>query len=125
MRPQRWPLGMFSFVHWKTDMTLCSFWDTFSIGVSTVSSRYKSVSTSSFPRLILKPRNADMYTQAFPKDKISRKALVFTVYALETLQTAIVAHDAFVTYAAGFGDVTALLHVHLLWLGIPVLSGIG
>ena len=65
-----------------------------------------------------------MYYQAFPRDRIIRKVLVFTVYALEMLQTAIVTHAAFVTYASGFGNMEELAHVHILWLGVPVLDGI-
>ena len=51
------------------------------------------------------------------------KVLVVCLFALETLQTVIVAHDAFVTYASGFGNLNALTH-NLEWLGVPILSGV-
>ena len=112
----------------ETKVMLHSCWGTFSIGVFLVFSLFKSVSISPIPAncpTFTERNYPDMYFRAFPKDKTSRKLFVCIVYAVEVLQTALIAHDAFVTYAAGFGNLEDLIHVHLLWLAVPVLSGIG
>ena len=75
--------------------------------------------------LCIKLWNTDIYYRAFHDDRVIRKVLVVWIFALETLQTAVVAHDAFVTYASGFGSLAALEHTHLAWLSVPVLSGVG
>lgn len=53
------------------------------------------------------------------------KIVVYTIFALENFQTIVVGHDAYSFFAAGFGDVDNLDRVHLQWLGVPIISGIG
>ncbi|TFK32062.1 hypothetical protein BDQ12DRAFT_728985 [Crucibulum laeve] len=65
-----------------------------------------------------------VYYLAFPRDRFLSKALVYGVYVLETLQTILIGHDAFVSFAANFGDVDELTGVHFGWLTIPILSGL-
>ncbi|KAF8890366.1 hypothetical protein BD779DRAFT_265644 [Infundibulicybe gibba] len=65
-----------------------------------------------------------MYYLGFPRDRAVAKCLVFGLYAVETLQTALVTHDAFMTFGVDYGDVTALDNVLLAGISIPILSGI-
>ncbi|KAJ7119158.1 hypothetical protein C8R44DRAFT_589731, partial [Mycena epipterygia] len=65
-----------------------------------------------------------LYYQAFPNDRSATKWLVYIVYALELMQTIIVSHDTFATFGSGFGDVSALLDLHLTWFSVPVMSGL-
>ncbi|KAG6829915.1 hypothetical protein H0H92_002938 [Tricholoma furcatifolium] len=64
------------------------------------------------------------YYIAFPEDRLYCKCLVFGVYTLETLQTAVITHDAFMSFGAGFGSFEALDNIQLTCLSIPILSGI-
>ncbi|KAJ7029435.1 hypothetical protein C8F04DRAFT_40181 [Mycena alexandri] len=65
-----------------------------------------------------------LYYQAFPNDRASTKGLVYTVYAIELVQTIIMARDSFAIFAHGFGDLGALASVHLEWFAVCVLGGI-
>lgn len=53
------------------------------------------------------------------------KALVFGLFLLEAVQSIIVARDIFGAFVIGYGDFRALANVQLVWLSIPVLTGIG
>lgn len=64
------------------------------------------------------------YYIAFPKDRLYCKCLVYGVYILETLQTAVITHDAFASFGAGFGSFEALDNIPFTCLSIPILSGI-
>ncbi|KAJ7918535.1 hypothetical protein B0H13DRAFT_2435858, partial [Mycena leptocephala] len=46
-----------------------------------------------------------VYNLSFPKDNISVKWLVYTVFILETIMTALNGADVYYWFAAGFGDV--------------------
>lgn len=50
---------------------------------------------------------------------------MYTIYAIETAQTIIVAHDAFNAYAKGYGNLAALGSAQMEWLAVPIFSGIG
>ncbi|KAJ7309470.1 hypothetical protein DFH08DRAFT_757351 [Mycena albidolilacea] len=65
-----------------------------------------------------------LYYQAFPKDRLSTKCLVYSVYALELVETIIITRDAFATFAYGFSDISALNKINFNWLTIPVMSGL-
>ncbi|KAJ7309481.1 hypothetical protein DFH08DRAFT_1088243 [Mycena albidolilacea] len=65
-----------------------------------------------------------LYYQAFPKDRLSTKCLVYGVYALELVETIIITRDAFATFAYGFSDISALNKINFNWLTIPVMSGL-
>ena len=62
---------------------------------------------------------------AFPGDKRLPKALVYSVYIMETAQTVLVTRDAYLTFASGFGNLDAVNSVHTLWLAIPAFTGVG
>ncbi|KAJ7642365.1 hypothetical protein DFH06DRAFT_999870 [Mycena polygramma] len=65
-----------------------------------------------------------LYYQAFPNDRLFNKCLVYTIYAIEFVQTMLMTDAAFSSFAYGFGDVSALDDVHFEWLTVPVMSGI-
>ncbi|KAF9015911.1 hypothetical protein BDZ89DRAFT_1166045 [Hymenopellis radicata] len=65
-----------------------------------------------------------IYYEAFPKDRLFTKCLVYGTYTLELVQTILVAHDAFAVFGSGFGDLQALTDVHLFWFSVPVMSGV-
>ncbi|KAJ7626055.1 hypothetical protein FB45DRAFT_1060588 [Roridomyces roridus] len=65
-----------------------------------------------------------LYYRAFPADRRIIKALVYTVYVFELVQTVLLTHDAFEIFAKGFGDVSALDRVHFDWYTAPLTTGI-
>jgi hypothetical protein len=68
---------------------------------------------------------SDNYYLAFPKDRLYVKALVYSLFVVETLQTILNSHDLFKMYGEGFGNPAALEDLHFSWFSIPILSGIG
>lgn len=67
----------------------------------------------------------DNYYLSFPDDPNHMKGLVYSCLALELAQTLMVTRDTYLVFAAGYGDLLALDHLHLLWLTLPILGGIG
>ncbi|TFK33874.1 hypothetical protein BDQ12DRAFT_738538 [Crucibulum laeve] len=65
-----------------------------------------------------------LYYLAFPNDRLHAKILVYGTYALETLQSILIAHDAFKTFGQGFGNFNVLDSQQFLWLTIPIIGGI-
>jgi len=65
-----------------------------------------------------------IYYISFPKDRLFAKCLVSAVYILETVQTAMLGHDAFETLARGFGNVVALSSLQNEWLTVPIFTGV-
>jgi hypothetical protein len=68
---------------------------------------------------------SDLYYLAFPRDRLSTKCLVYGVYAIELVETILITHDAFATFAYGFGDISAFTKIGFDWLTIPIMSGLG
>lgn len=66
-----------------------------------------------------------MYYLSFPNDPVRNKVLVYTIFALEVLQTIIVTISAYHVFASGYGNFTVYNAVELAWLDVPVISGIG
>lgn len=66
-----------------------------------------------------------MYYMAFPNDRRAFKCLIYGIYMVDTAQTLILTHDAYNTFAKGFGDLSALDAMQNGWFYAPVLSGIG
>lgn len=60
---------------------------------------------------------------SFPNDR--RMTLVFGLFLIETMQTTLITHDLFVTFALGWGDPAQLRMQHLEPFAIPITSGIG
>lgn len=57
-------------------------------------------------------------------DGIIHKLLVHVVFALETLQTALLAYDRYTTFVRDFGDPLATRALRTSWFTIPILCGI-
>ncbi|KAJ7142366.1 hypothetical protein C8R44DRAFT_603564 [Mycena epipterygia] len=53
-----------------------------------------------------------LYYEAFPHDRLSTKCLVYTVFAIELVQTILITHDAFQTFGYGYGDIARLSAVN-------------
>ena len=51
------------------------------------------------------------------------KAIVYTIFILEVMQTGIVSHDIYASLASSFGDITAVDAIRTNWLSIPVSGG--
>ena len=66
----------------------------------------------------------DLYYIAFPRDGWGPKALVYSVYLLETAQTVLLTYDIYDTYVRHFGDADVLNSVKHEWISIPILSSI-
>ncbi|KAJ3514701.1 hypothetical protein NLJ89_g2223 [Agrocybe chaxingu] len=66
----------------------------------------------------------DNYYLSFPKDPMHMKVLVYFSFAIEVAQTMMVTRDTYKVFAGGFGDLTELDNLHLLWLTLPILGGI-
>ncbi|KAJ6580137.1 hypothetical protein DFH09DRAFT_1310081 [Mycena vulgaris] len=65
-----------------------------------------------------------LYYQAFPNDRLITKSLVYILFTIDFVQTILITHDAFATFGYGFGDVSAVTKLRLIWLTIPVMDGI-
>lgn len=63
----------------------------------------------------------DLYYLGFPNDRNIIKSLIAVVYIIETLQSILVAHDAFAIFVTGFGNFMVLEGVHFAWLTVCVL----
>ncbi|KAF9526107.1 hypothetical protein CPB83DRAFT_858346 [Crepidotus variabilis] len=64
-----------------------------------------------------------IYHLAFPNDHIRNKALSYSVYVLEIVQTMMLTQSAFHAFAEGFGNVEYMMEVGNLWFSVPILSG--
>jgi hypothetical protein len=69
--------------------------------------------------------HADFYAAAFPKDPVRTKVVVYLIYALEVTQTVLITRSIFVAFVYGFGNMTASDNVGLVWLSVPLLTGLG
>ncbi len=76
-------------------------------------------------QIILNSFFQDLYYLAFPNDRRFTKYLVYGIYVIEFVQTMLVAHDVFITFGYGFGDMDALTRVDLYALTVPVMGTIG
>ncbi|KAI8969861.1 hypothetical protein BD414DRAFT_540883 [Trametes punicea] len=65
-----------------------------------------------------------IYFQKYPTDTLALKAIVITVWVLESIHTAFCMHFAYAYLVAGFGDFNNLLKIN--WsIGITVLASAG
>ncbi|KAJ7436889.1 hypothetical protein B0H11DRAFT_2294622 [Mycena galericulata] len=65
-----------------------------------------------------------LYYQAFPKDPLPKKSLVYSVYTLMVVETVLLTHDAFARFGYGFLSLAAIVSTDLGWLDVPVMSGL-
>ena len=67
----------------------------------------------------------DIYWTAFPSDQWHTKLLVYTLFVLDSLQSILLARDGFSIFAEGFGDMTRLNEIGLVWFTVPILAELG
>jgi len=65
-----------------------------------------------------------VYAQSFPNDTKKLKCLVYSTFALSTIQTALASADGFHWYAAGYGDMRVLIDPFISPLDVPILDGL-
>ncbi|KAJ7814003.1 hypothetical protein B0H14DRAFT_2851549 [Mycena olivaceomarginata] len=65
-----------------------------------------------------------VYVLAFPRDKIVVKALVYSVFLLDLLQTGLATHYAWYVLAGGWGDPLALLSTPWTLATVPPLTAL-
>ena len=65
----------------------------------------------------------DNYYLSFPKDPITRKVIVYSVWILEALQLALVTRDTYELFINGFGNLLGINDLRLLPLSVPILGG--
>ncbi|PPQ92090.1 hypothetical protein CVT25_008271, partial [Psilocybe cyanescens] len=65
-----------------------------------------------------------IYHTIFQHDRALIRALIYGVYVLEATQTVLLIRDLFRNFAEGFGDPASLDRIGLLWISIPLLTGI-
>ncbi|KAJ8081124.1 hypothetical protein PM082_017965 [Marasmius tenuissimus] len=65
-----------------------------------------------------------IYYLGFPHDRWVPKGIVAVVFTLELVQTVLATKDGFDYFGAGWGDMTALDKVGLLWISIPVMTAL-
>ncbi|KAF5319569.1 hypothetical protein D9619_008591 [Psilocybe cf. subviscida] len=65
-----------------------------------------------------------IYYSAFKRDQWSARILVAVLFFLDSLQSILLAHDGFATFAAGFGNTHALNSILIVWISVPLISAI-
>jgi hypothetical protein len=61
----------------------------------------------------------------FPRDQLKIKALVYSIFFLETVQTVIVGRDAFAVLASGWGNPARIYNMENQWLTAPIMDSLG
>jgi len=69
--------------------------------------------------------NTDLYYLAFPKDRMFLKCIVYGIYFLELVQSALIIKTGFRIFVTMFGDVEVLDQIEMAWLSVPILTSIG
>ncbi|KAI9435796.1 hypothetical protein H4582DRAFT_621979 [Lactarius indigo] len=65
-----------------------------------------------------------VYSYNFPGDRTSLKLLVYSVFLVETVQTALTGTDLYYWFVSGFGDMGHLDRAHLFEFDVPVIGSI-
>ncbi|KAF9256988.1 hypothetical protein L218DRAFT_880533, partial [Marasmius fiardii PR-910] len=65
-----------------------------------------------------------LFYWAFPKDKLYLKLIVYVLFALDIVQTALITRDAFFKFGTHFGDVTIFASLENLWFSVFVINAI-
>ncbi|KAF8909916.1 hypothetical protein CPB85DRAFT_1414242 [Mucidula mucida] len=66
-----------------------------------------------------------LYYISFPNDHTRSKAVVYSLFVIETAQVVMNISDVFDLFAVGYGDLDTLDKIHLSWLAVPILTGLG
>ncbi|KAJ3571476.1 hypothetical protein NP233_g3727 [Leucocoprinus birnbaumii] len=64
-----------------------------------------------------------IFFTAFPADKAPYKFMVYLLFILEVIQTALTTHDAYRAFVLDFGDPVSLETVRTAWFSVPVATG--
>ncbi|KAL0566771.1 hypothetical protein V5O48_015234 [Marasmius crinis-equi] len=65
-----------------------------------------------------------IYYLGFPNDRRIPKIIVAGVYIVELVQTILMTKDGFEYFGSGWGNLIAFDNVGILWLSVPVLTGV-
>ncbi|KIO31273.1 hypothetical protein M407DRAFT_19652 [Tulasnella calospora MUT 4182] len=65
-----------------------------------------------------------IYFLSFPRDSIYVKSLVYGLFAVDCLQTAMTTHNAWHFLSRGWGDLAVLGDPGWSWIAVPLFSGI-
>ncbi|KAH8995386.1 hypothetical protein EDB92DRAFT_1943366 [Lactarius akahatsu] len=65
-----------------------------------------------------------VYSYNFPGDRTSLKLLVYSVFLIETLQTALTGADLYYWLVSGFGNLERLTSPHLSGFDVPIIGSI-
>ncbi|KAJ7857904.1 hypothetical protein B0H13DRAFT_1520210, partial [Mycena leptocephala] len=65
-----------------------------------------------------------LYYGAFPKDRTSTKAIVYTVLVLELTQTGIMSYFAYTIFGPGYGNLDVFDRSALEWFPVCILGSI-
>ncbi|KAK0480979.1 hypothetical protein EDD18DRAFT_1363582 [Armillaria luteobubalina] len=65
-----------------------------------------------------------LYYLAFPNDRRLLRNLIYGIYIIESVQTILVAHDAFTMFGYDFGDIHALTRMNSFWFTVPIMSAV-
>ncbi|CAA7260976.1 unnamed protein product [Cyclocybe aegerita] len=68
---------------------------------------------------------AGIFYLAFPDDPTYTKAIVYGIYILEAVQTALTFESGYRMYVSSFGDFYSLDQVGNVWLTVPILTAVG
>jgi len=65
-----------------------------------------------------------VYSEAFPKDRAGIKAVVWTIFLLETIFTVFMTIASWNQYGPGWGDPDSLIIIDWSWEPLPALNGV-
>ncbi|KZT25646.1 hypothetical protein NEOLEDRAFT_1178122 [Neolentinus lepideus HHB14362 ss-1] len=63
-----------------------------------------------------------IYYLAFPNDRVIVKSVVTLTFIIEVVQSILIINDAFRVLATGWGDVSQITRVGMLWFSVPFIS---
>ena len=76
-------------------------------------------------RILRVLQKADLYHISFPRDRWLSRGLFYTLWIIETAQTALLTHDAFNSFVRSFGFAPEMDEVQYAWLAGPVSDATG
>ncbi|KAH9077842.1 hypothetical protein EDB83DRAFT_1523341 [Lactarius deliciosus] len=65
-----------------------------------------------------------VYSYNFPRDRRPLKSLVYFVFLLDTIQTALTGADIYYWFVAGFGNVERLWNPHFTPVNVPIIGAV-
>ncbi|KAN0106930.1 hypothetical protein V8E52_010674 [Russula decolorans] len=77
-----------------------------------------------FSKLLISSGMKDVYSYNFPWDDKSIRLFVYSIFFLETLQTALSGADLYYWFASGFGNVKRLTTPYISFFDMPILGSV-